>query len=50
MKTRVYYIYICWRGLPKVETKITIEERFLIDTIKSLPLFEIDLLEVKEAC
>ena len=50
MKTRVYYIHIVWRFEAKVETKITIEERFLLETIKNLPLFEIDLLEVKEAC
>lgn len=49
MQSKIYNIYIVWRGLPKVETKIVIEERFLMDTIKNLPIFEIDTLEVREA-
>lgn len=48
MKGKIYCIYIVWRFEAKVETKIIIEERFLIDTIKNLPLFEIEEIEVKE--
>ena len=49
MKSKIYNIYIVWRFEAKLETKIVVEERFLMDVIKSLPVFDIDTLEVREA-
>lgn len=50
MKVKFYTIVISWRGYcPKsFDTIIHIEERFLIDTIKTLPLLDIEKLEVME--
>ena len=48
MKVKIYTIVISWRFEAIVKTIIHIEERFLFDTIRILPLFEIEKLEVME--
>lgn len=50
MPSKIYTIFITWREgpIPMLKTIIHLEERFLIDTIKNLPMLEIEKLEVIE--